>query len=401
MTERLQPGLHPDAEILNAFAEGALPPQERAHTLTHLAACAHCRQIVFLAQQVAPQPVAATVSFWRRYRHSITLFGTALGLPALACLLILFVTLRRHGTAAPAESARVQPPASPQFTPTAPISPQPATPKPAPSSSALKGTGLNPDEMAKKKDGASAPEGAALPPARRMAPPLPKPQPPLIAAKEPGLSHPLGFMGMGMAAGTGRAPTAGAAGPVRSLALSSMHGDAAPQAAAPPPVVAVHLGNGLPAAAAAAPAPKSGSSNGAVDGLAAPPSSAETVTVQNADVLSMDSAAESATVNATLSGAAMAKQRNLRAAPLQSSEALPSNLPTTWLVSSGARTLAADTAGALFLSLDAGRHWQPVAAAWPGKVAQLKLAAAPAVFQLITTTGAVWLSPDGLHWQPQ
>jgi hypothetical protein len=395
MTERLQPGLHPDEEILNAFAEGALPPHARAHTLTHLAACADCRQIVFLAQQAAPQPVAATVSFWRRYRHSITLFGTALGLPALACLLILFVTLRQHGTAAPTESARVQPPASPQSTPT--VSPQPATPKPTPSSSALKGTGFIPYERAKKKDGALAPEGVALPPARRMPPPLPKAQPPLIAAKEPGLSRPLGFMGMGMATGTGRAPTAGAAGPVRSLALSSVHGDAAPQAAAPPPVDAVNLGNGLPTAAAPAPA----SSNGAVDGLAAPHSSAQTVTVQSADVLSMDSADESAAVNATLSGAAMAKKRNLRAAPLQSSEALPSNLPTTWLVSSGARTLAADTAGALFLSLDAGRHWQPVAAAWPGKVAQLKLAAAPAVFQLITTTGAVWLSPDGLRWQPQ
>ena len=67
----------------------------------------------------------------------------------------------------------------------------------------------------------------------------------------------------------------------------------------------------------------------------------------------------------------------------------------------GARSLAADTAGALFLSVDAGRHWQPVAAAWPGKVAQLRLAPAPSVFQLLTTTGAVWLSPDGLHWQPQ
>ena len=189
--------------------------------------------------------------------------------------------------------------------------------------------------------------------------------------------------------------------------MNSVHGDAVSQVAAAPPAATgaplafvprpttVRLGAGLPAqTAAGAPAPTE--SNAAADALAAPPSASETVTLQQSadEALSMDSSQ----INGTLRARAMAKERTLAPASLA---ALPSALPTTWLVSSGPRTLAADTAGALFLSLDAGRHWQPVTTAWPGKVVQLKLASAPAVFQLITTTGAVWLSTDGLHWQPQ
>jgi hypothetical protein len=56
MSDIFQPGLtmdqaHPDADQLTAFAEHALPPHEQQQTLAHLATCADCRQIVFLAQQ--------------------------------------------------------------------------------------------------------------------------------------------------------------------------------------------------------------------------------------------------------------------------------------------------------------------------------------------------------------
>src|SRR5258708_53975 len=41
---------HPDADLLTAFVERALPDRERGTVLTHLAACAPCREIVALAQ---------------------------------------------------------------------------------------------------------------------------------------------------------------------------------------------------------------------------------------------------------------------------------------------------------------------------------------------------------------
>jgi hypothetical protein len=44
------------------------------------------------------------------------------------------------------------------------------------------------------------------------------------------------------------------------------------------------------------------------------------------------------------------------------------------MVSSGSRTLAADSTGTLFLSQDAGQHWKRVSAPWKGKVTQLQLA---------------------------
>lgn len=46
-------GPHPDADLLSAFAENALPEAERRHVLVHLADCGGCREAVFLS---LPQP---------------------------------------------------------------------------------------------------------------------------------------------------------------------------------------------------------------------------------------------------------------------------------------------------------------------------------------------------------
>src|SRR5215831_10217868 len=55
------PREHPDAEVLSAFAENALPASEREVVVEHLSSCAHCRDIVFLAAPPASeqQPVFA------------------------------------------------------------------------------------------------------------------------------------------------------------------------------------------------------------------------------------------------------------------------------------------------------------------------------------------------------
>lgn len=47
---RTQPGGdHPDADVLTAFAEQALPEQERGRVLTHLSRCADCRDVLAVA----------------------------------------------------------------------------------------------------------------------------------------------------------------------------------------------------------------------------------------------------------------------------------------------------------------------------------------------------------------
>jgi hypothetical protein len=405
MNDLLQSGLHPNADTLSAFAENALPAHERTQTLAHLSSCAACREIVFLAQQAAPQPAAAPEPFWQRWRNSAPLFGLGIGAAALACAGLLFMTLRTHPTAAPTESAHVQPLAPPQLTPATPtVSPQPATPKPTPPPSALKGTGFSPYAMPDNKvNGALAPEGAVVgaprPPAKPMPPTVLMSPQPIIAGRA--------FVGSSSAAAMGA-------------------GVGAPRASA------VNLGSAAPASAAPMPA--------------APPSAAETVTVESAAALGTETArgntalADEARVTDTLATEKKSRQRSVApssqiaalAAPARAP--LPTNLATTVTVSNGTRTLAADTAGALFLSLDSGRHWQPVTPQWNGRVAQLRLAPArntptappppltldatssddskpaaaapklppaPLEFQLVTAAGTVWISTDGLHWQPK
>ena len=60
------PGLHPDADLLTAFAEKSLQDPERAHVTEHLARCGDCREILALALPVIEDTTAgvrpATVS---------------------------------------------------------------------------------------------------------------------------------------------------------------------------------------------------------------------------------------------------------------------------------------------------------------------------------------------------
>jgi hypothetical protein len=81
----------------------------------------------------------------------------------------------------------------------------------------------------------------------------------------------------------------------------------------------------------------------------------------------------------------MAKMRSVEPAL----QPLPSNLPSVAAVSSGKRTLAADSAGELFLSQDTGQHWKRVAMQWKGKVTQLQLA------DSISTGGALSIVHGG------
>jgi Putative zinc-finger len=102
---------------------------------------------------------------------------------------------------------------------------------------------------------------------------------------------------------------------------------------------------------------------------------------------------------------------------------LPSKLPIATTISSSTSTLAADSAGTLFISQHGGEPWQAVEQQWQGKVARLaltpqatnqlalqkqrtetkdsteKLVVAPSSFQLTTEAGVVWVSEDGMHWR--
>ena len=88
------------------------------------------------------------------------------------------------------------------------------------------------------------------------------------------------------------------------------------------------------------------------------------------------------------------------------------------MVSGADRTLALDTRGALFLSVDSGKHWKPVRTQWTGRAVlirvlntvekgnalgaqgALKMSPTPK-FELVTDDLQTWLSADGNIWTLQ
>ena len=115
MSRNLQPAIHPDADQLSVFVEGAATARERERMLAHLAECGECRKAVFLMQpHEEPQPAAITLEKRWAWRGRTWRWLVPVGVPvaALACALIaLLIHIRPHGTPeAPQQMARGRPP---------------------------------------------------------------------------------------------------------------------------------------------------------------------------------------------------------------------------------------------------------------------------------------------------
>src|ERR1700679_2467920 len=152
MSAILQSGQHPDADQLSAFVEDSLPLHEHQATLAHLATCADCRAIVYLAetaaidQSVQPKPVVARKPW---------LSGWNLAWPAaaaVACLIFLILPLRNINKARPVTTARLQPASPPLVSPPQVASVLEPQPKPAPADSSA-----SPPPAAKSPHAASEP----------------------------------------------------------------------------------------------------------------------------------------------------------------------------------------------------------------------------------------------------
>src|SRR5215470_19878571 len=90
-------GDHPDADVLTAFAEEALPDQERVRVLTHLSRCADCRDVLALAVPPATGSVSLDTAHpapW--FQWKVLRWGAA-----VACVVIVgsAVFLKRDGMA--------------------------------------------------------------------------------------------------------------------------------------------------------------------------------------------------------------------------------------------------------------------------------------------------------------
>ena len=97
---------HPSADLLNGFVERALSAAEEKRVTAHLAACAECREVVFLAGAAADHPVAAAAGYepvgtkargrWRSWRWLAPVLAMAVVVAGIV------VERQRSSTAHPA-----------------------------------------------------------------------------------------------------------------------------------------------------------------------------------------------------------------------------------------------------------------------------------------------------------
>ncbi len=104
-------GEHPDADLLNGFAERSLIGAERDRVLAHLAACASCREIVALAMpDAAEQEVAAPVSHgWFRW-PALRWAAVAASIVVVGAAVSVLVPRRSQNASAPEREASVPAP---------------------------------------------------------------------------------------------------------------------------------------------------------------------------------------------------------------------------------------------------------------------------------------------------
>jgi hypothetical protein len=358
---KVQPELHPDADSLNAFAEHALPEAERAEIVTHLAGCARCRDVVFLAQAAAEAEPVAPAAITRAAqpgwisgafgRWRVALIPAA----ALAAVGGVVLWVQLHPAPARVETAQMvaPPPASQAVpaaaapTPTASPEPSIAPPHPAPPAkrSRRMASGL----------GEVASEEVAR---KQAAPAMTAPQ---AAKRGYGAVHLDGHS----ASLAVQAPPPVAFSPSTETAFQSPPN---PQWQSQPPMAP---GAAIGALTARPPAPAPAPPNGAVvHGAAMAPSTGGPQPLDSAAASRIAMTPEPANSFALLRLARRAK--------------LPSGRNAVSSAAMLNRLVAVDSAGSVFLSQDAGKNWEAVPAMWSGKA--LEVEAPPQhVYRLSTT----------------
>lgn len=374
MNSVFQLDLHPDADSLNAFAEQALGVAEREQILAHMTRCSRCRQVIFLAHKAAEaedlETQSALPSRGWRWGWRLGWVPTAAMAAALAAALTVVVTMHPRHTAPAPEMAKVVP----QNAQTAPV---PLREPPA-------GAALKPVPPVEANSAAGSLRFTA---SRR---------PPEELALEAAPS-----------AALQATPGAGAYSPGENNAVRTPSTESVqmrtqqefPSQFNPEPAVGGFQQRQRMTGALSANANATGASQesmkaamgGAPVGQNAPAFTAVSrVSKQGAPTASFDNGAREA-----IARSAASLNANL---PI-----LPSGLTAISAAVTQQRTLAIDVAGALFLSEDEGKHWEPVTRQWTGRPVKVRVQAigSGTVFQLTNTSGFSWTSADGKTWTVQ
>lgn len=464
MKANFQPGIHPDADQLSVFVEGAASSHENERMLAHLAECAECRKAVFLMQPheetPAPRPEAVKGWMWRR------LLPVALPAAALACAVIaLVVYLRPHGGSPGVlqQNASVRQPEIPR--PPTPVAPTTDSESFARSetpnkSSAPSGTAPNFSRQTKHPT-----NGLHLPQAKnpQIAANIASPQTALAA---PSASAPVaGVAGVagGISSGTVSdlplnarnftelqqltpgvtkgASSQNSLATKKELPASEIEGAGGRDATlagvsgrVTDPTGAVVAGATITLRDASG---KTRQTTTGTDGsfqLAELPAGRydlmatatgfktkqQSIELKPSEVAMMQPVLDVGTVSEAVEVTGASPTVETESASVSRIMPVPSGLPVTTTVSLGKRSLSLDSAGNLFLSRNGGEKWKKINPRWAGKAVRIELKPpsdigslpkgdnetpspvnATDVFQLTTDAGVIWTSKDGTHWHQQ
>lgn len=343
---------HPDAGLLAAFAERALSAPERAELAAHLAGCARCRDIVFLAQQAQPEQLnqVSLASPRPRIRLWLTLASAACAAVLLAVVSHAWLqhlarpvgntelSLAQHPSAPAPAIPVVAAPAAKSVPAPAPGQPaHRAAPEPAPSA-APSSTGIVSATYSSPVSAQFTAESA--PPASLAAPPPPEPVHPMPQAR----------MAMQKEKAAQQQVEAGRLMPSAAEAdtASAEPGQAPVHGAAPPPSAETRSA----AAFLTAPAPR------------APANfvPASRVQIQNR-ILALDAAG--ALFASDDAGRHWRSLPSPCAGPATAITALPQTANQSAATSAPSAVRLVCSSGGSWTSVDRGNTWQPEAAAKP------------------------------------
>jgi hypothetical protein len=318
MNPILQSDVHPDAESLNAFAERALPQPERAQIVAHLGGCAHCRQVVFLAQAAAQTdaaPLAAvkteshevksTPPWWKTNWRIALIPAAAL---ATAIGLVIWVQMK---SASPAPTVAQLSLPSPSAIPSSAAPPVAHSTQASPVSAAPSDAAQRVQPKTARAERRNSPSATPA-----MNKPVPNEMAPGPLPTAPQLKAPDGF-------GAGTNP----------LSMAQQEAVIAPPP--PPGIVSVH--GSLMAPVSTGPRPLA----------------AEAATSRQVELMPQP-----------VNGPAALR--------LTSHPRLPSGLSAVSSAVMLDRTLAVDPEGTVFLSRDATKHWERVPIQWTGKAVSVQ-----------------------------
>ena len=403
MSLKPQHEIHPDAEVLSAFAEQALSAKERDDVLKHLAVCGRCREIVALACEAAGSEVKAAHERVVRPRAWWKSWGLALA-PAAAVAATAVIAIYVHERSleksaevvANLERQRVNEPA-PILPQASPKPPEQAAP-PAPPNTPAKPRKTERTDAAKRAPLDEPDETVAAPPPEVTNGLLSRREEPAETSEfERHRSNDEALARTGVAPSEGATPAGPAAYDEERKKHAEEKAEDRRHFAATTPMPGSDHDTGSGAAGSTEPGD-------------APAQKPETQPARAGGYLQ-------------LHGMRSMVDLTAHSHPFH----LPSGQPAVSTASAGRRILAIDRRGEAFLSEDSGETWEKIKRQWTGRAVVARSHpedtrapyAAPApetegaiagsgnvfqpdtVFDLVNDQSQVWISPDGRIWTPK